>query len=97
MKTLRKGSIFTNDTTPYKNDPTLIDFKPDTGFNGIRTTWQRVPYLLQSDQHIQEHPRCNGASDKSSFPSYYDNISNLTTYTEEIAATGQVKTKRFLP
>ena len=77
----KSGSIFpvdlrsklTNKTTPYNKDsPTFIEFNTTTTFNGIRTTYNRVPYLLQSKD---SYPRC----DENSLlqPNNY----NFTSYT----------------
>ena len=45
-------SVFSNNTRPINEaDPQFIEFNPTTSFNGIRTTYENVPYLLQSKEY----------------------------------------------
>ena len=50
-------STFSNITTPFNEfSPKFIEFNVSTTFNGIRTTYDRVPYLLQNKDSL---PRCD--------------------------------------
>ena len=50
-----------------RNNGEFIEFNPKTTFNGIRTDFPSIPYLLQDPQHIDSTKRCN-VSNKNTFP-----------------------------